>query len=85
MLLSRFFVQSHQETPDPFADIVVKGIMTQGDKNLVLINDGIYEIGETVAGMRIVGISLNNVHVLMDGKLHALEIQTDKPSENQTP
>jgi len=78
VLLSRVFTQSHEKPANPFQDITIKGVLTQDDKNLVLINDGIYEIGETVAGIRIVGISINSVQVLKDGKTHSLKIEPNK-------
>ena len=84
LLLSRFLAQTHEKPADPFEGVIVKGVMTHEDKNFVLINDGIYEIGEMAEGFRIVGISLNSIQVLKDGKLHSLKIQNNKkPSMSQ--
>ncbi len=83
--LSRFFVRSHEPPKAPFEHLVIRGVMTRDEKNLVLINDGIYEIGEMVGGVRIVGISLHSIQVLKDGQIHSLKIQTNKsPASRET-
>ncbi len=72
--LFRIYLQSHAAAPQAKEDIMIKGVLTQGDKQVVLINDRIYEIGETVDGVKIVGISLDSVEVFKDGHIQTLQV-----------
>lgn len=51
------------------SDITLNGIMTMGDRKVALINDDIYEIGDMINGMTLIGISADSVQVLKDGKI----------------
>ena len=47
-------------------ELVLSGIMMMGDKRVALINNDIYELGETVQGKKIIDITLDKVE-LQDG------------------
>ncbi len=56
------------------AEITLNGIMSAGDKNVALINDEIYEIGDTVNEMKIIEISLDSVQMLKKGKTKTFQV-----------
>jgi hypothetical protein len=59
-----------KNSPKPLTkNLNINGIMTMGDKNVALINNEIYEVGDMVNGMEIVVISLDRVQVLDQGKV----------------
>jgi MSHA biogenesis protein MshK len=47
--------------PSSKSKLVINGIMDKGGKNVALINNEIYEVGETVNGMTITKISLETI------------------------
>lgn len=48
--------------------LIVNGILTQGEKNLVLIDGQIYEEGDTVEGIQIIKITSKGVNIREDGE-----------------
>lgn len=48
--------------------ITIGGIVNMEDKNVALINDKIYEIGDTVDGMKIINITLDSVQMINKGE-----------------
>ncbi len=81
ILLPRHFPKSSASPAPPSSSddaIVVKGIMARGDKNLALINDGIYELGDTVFGMKITEITPDQVRVAKDGEISVLKVNQNK-------
>ena len=66
---------SAQKTHTTSNQIVIQGIMTKDEKNMALINDKIYEEGQTVMGKEIVSISLDSVQIKDRGKIKTLKVQ----------
>ena len=58
-----------------FDHIIVQGIMTNEGKNTALINDEIYEAGQTVMGKKIMNISVDSVQILDRRKLKTLKVK----------
>ncbi len=52
-----------QNRPQGDGGLHLSGIMTMGEKRVALINDDIYELGDIVAGKRIVEIERDKVHL----------------------
>ncbi|MDP2653890.1 MAG: hypothetical protein Q8Q08_07660 [Candidatus Omnitrophota bacterium] len=61
--------------------IVIKGIMAMGDRNVLLINDEVYEVGDSVQGKKIVKISLDRVEFLDRGRVRTFRVS--KKSKDQ--
>ena len=61
-------------TPAP-GTLTLKGVMTMNDKQVALINDGIYEVGQEIDGKRIVSISINKVEVDQGGTITTLTVK----------
>jgi hypothetical protein len=60
-------------------EIVLNGTMMMGDRQVALINNEIYELGETVKGKKIVSISLQKVELEeADGNITVLKVQSYK-------
>lgn len=55
--------------------IYVSGIVTIGNENRALINDKIYEEGDTIEGMKIMNISLDSIELLDGNKTKILEVR----------
>ena len=55
--------------------ITIGGIVDMGDKNVALINDKIYEIGDTVDGMKIINISLDSVQMINKGETETFMVK----------
>ena len=66
-------------TPPPslpsHPDRKINGVMTTGQKNVVLINDTVYEEGEEVDGIKILKIYHNNVVVSENGQEKVLKVR----------
>ena len=63
-------------TKKPAAEpIALQGIMTRDDKQVALINDEIYEVGESVKGRKIIDIALDNVQILDHRKVKTLYVK----------
>lgn len=54
--------------------LIINGIMTQGDKNLVLIDGQIYEEGDTVDGVEIIKVTPKGVDILENGEQRFLKV-----------
>jgi len=76
-LLAGFFQPETPRTPAQTkkSDIAISGVMTRGNKNVALINGNIYETGDAINGMTIVGISLDRVQVLQEGEIKTIKVQ----------
>jgi hypothetical protein len=60
-------------------EIVLNGTMMMGDRQVALINNEIYELGESVKGKKIVSISLQKVELEEpDGNVTVLKVQSYK-------
>lgn len=59
--------------------IVLQGIVTKDDKNVALINDEIYEVGETVMGKKILQIGVNSIQIQDHWKIKTLYVK-QKPN-----
>jgi hypothetical protein len=59
----------------PPYEITIKGIMSTGDTNVVLINDDVYEVGEQVSGMLIKKITLKNVELELNGQRYIVPVK----------
>ena len=59
----------------PKDTLALSGIMTMDNKKVALINNEIYEVGETVQGMKIVDIAPDSVQIKMGGKVKTLKIR----------
>ena len=55
--------------------IVLQGIMKMDDKNVALINDDIYEVGESVRGKKILSIAIDNVQIQDHRKVKTLYVK----------
>jgi len=53
----------------------VQGIMTMENRKVVLINQDIYQIGDSVKGMTVMDISLDEVKLMADGEIITLEVK----------
>ena len=53
----------------------VHGVMADGTKNLALINDKIYQEGDTIEGVTITKISMDELHVLNNGKEEIIPVR----------
>ena len=56
-------------------DFTINGIMTMNDKKVVLINNQIYEVGETVDGMKIIDIEMDKIKLLKGDQLKTLIVK----------
>lgn len=54
--------------------LIINGIMTQGEKNLVLIDGQIYEEGDSVDGVKILKITPKGVNILENGEERFLKV-----------
>ena len=50
------------------------GIMTMDEKNVALINNEIYEVGDMINGMKIMDITLNSVKLLHNKRIQTLKV-----------
>lgn len=55
--------------------IVIQGIMARDDKNVALINNEIYEVGQTIQGRKIISISADSIQVSHRGKIKTLQVK----------
>jgi len=62
-----------------FDEIVLQGIMIKDDKNVALINDEIYEVGETIKGKQILQIGVNSIQIKDRWKVKTLFVK-QKPN-----
>lgn len=56
------------------SEIVISGVITRNNKNVALINNEIYEVGETINGKKIVNITLEKVELLDGGKIKSYPV-----------
>lgn len=63
------------ERPYKTGELVLNGTSLIDGKRVALINDEIYEIGETVEGKEIIGISLNRVELRDGQKIVILKVR----------
>lgn len=81
LLLVQPFFKMLPFTPKPTkvnagpAKIVVTGIMTMGNKKMALINGEIYEIGDMIEGMTLMGILPDSIQLLKDGKIQIHKVR----------
>ena len=54
--------------------LVLEGIMTTGAKKVALINNEIYETGDTVNGVKIVEITADHILISSGGAISALSV-----------
>ena len=54
--------------------IVLSGTMMMGDRQVALINDDIYEIGDTIQGKKIIDISLKEVQLEENGRVTTISV-----------
>jgi hypothetical protein len=71
-------VVAKKEKAKPVEEIVLKGIMVRDDKNMALINDEIYEAGETVKGRKILKITEDSVQILDHHRVKTISVKTKK-------
>jgi len=69
------FEESRSTTVANSQDINIQGIMTMGNKKVVLIDQKIYEIGDSVRGMTLMEISLDEVKFMKDGDIITLQVK----------
>ena len=62
----------------PIDPIVLQGIMVRDNKNVALINDEIYEVGESVKGRKILNIDEDKVQILDHRKVRTLYLKKKK-------
>ncbi len=62
-------------TTMPPQTLNVLGVMAQGNQNLVLIDDKVYQEGDTVDGVTIVKITINEIQVLNNGKAETIPVK----------
>ncbi len=53
----------------------IQGIMTMGDRKVVLIEEDIYQIGDEIQGMKVKEISLDEVKLLKDGRTVTIKVK----------
>lgn len=53
----------------------ISGIMASGDHNIALVNDKIYQEGETIEGVQIIKINLDSIVVLNNGQEQTIEVR----------
>ena len=56
-------------------DIKVQGIMTMENRKVVLIDQEIYQIGDSVKGMTLMEISIDEVKLMKDGEIITVEVK----------
>jgi len=57
------------------SNMELKGIVLMDDRNVVLINDRAYEVGDSIYGMKIVDISIDQVKFRsFGGRIHTLKV-----------
>lgn len=61
------------KTPAPLT-LNIHGVMANDSGNLVLINDRVYQEGDTVEGAKIVKIDLDSVTIINDGKEETISV-----------
>ncbi|HBR14699.1 MAG TPA: hypothetical protein DD723_04030 [Candidatus Omnitrophica bacterium] len=55
--------------------LILNGTMMKGDKMIALINNEIYELGDSINGMKIENITLDGVELLNNGKIVTLRLR----------
>jgi type II secretory pathway component PulC len=53
----------------------IHGVMANGSKNLVLINDQVYQDGDEVDGIKIVKINLDHITVINNGEEEQISVK----------
>jgi type II secretory pathway component PulC len=61
------------KTPPPLT-LNIHGVMANDSGNLVLINDRVYQEGDTVEGAKIVKINLDSITIINDGKEETISV-----------
>lgn len=61
--------------PPPPGTLIANGIVSMGDKQVALINNNIYEIGDTVDGWTVTAISLDQVEIKNGEQTQVLKVQ----------
>lgn len=83
LIIQRFFPLRTTRGPDPIpkknfyplnSGLNIEGIMVMENKNVVLINNEIYEEGEFLQGMKIIKISMDRIELLDNGKIKTLNV-----------
>jgi len=59
-------------------ELELSGTMMMDDKQVALINGEIYELGETVKGYQITGITLKNIELMKDGKKTQIDVRKER-------
>jgi hypothetical protein len=57
---------------------VINGVMVQNNKTVALINNEIFEVGETVNGKKIVNITVDRIDVLEKGEIKSFPVSKKK-------
>ena len=55
--------------------VVIHGVMANGSRNIVLINDQVYQEGDDVDGVKIVKINLDSITVNNNGKEQTIRVK----------
>ena len=76
--LKKTHKNSSQKTSRPSTDIEIKGIMMMNEKNMALIGDNIYEVGDSIQGMEIIAISIDSVQMINDGVVYKYKVNTNR-------
>jgi len=58
--------------------IIINGVMIKNNKTVALINNEIYEVGEKIRGMKIVGITIDRIDFLYRGKIKSYKVHLKK-------
>ena len=57
------------------ATIIINGVMIKENKTVALINNEVYEVGETINGMKIVNITLDRIDFKYRGRVKSFKVQ----------
>jgi len=66
------------EAKDERPKIYLSGIMMMGAERVALINNDIYQVGESIEGMKITNITLREVELLDDDEVVYLKVKNSK-------
>ena len=77
-LILCIFVLIHQYIQMHKPHGIINGVMAQGNKNVVLIDNEVYEVGDVYSGARIVAISIDKVQFLENGILRTVKVKNTR-------
>jgi len=69
--------------PLPADAFIINGVMVENNKTVALINNEIFEVGETVNGKKILNITLDRIDVLENGEIKSFPVGRKKIKPGQ--